>query len=470
MNEPQRAINDYRVNWSDMGARPDLASSISSFLDTAFNWVNDSTDSRYVTIEQQRARMLEVSPELNIRNRNDGFDLEAERLLAIQQKNSRGFNIVDINPGLLDANEYAMSLPYEFIFDGTNFIPANDGGLTKNFRTITIPIAGNFLKVEYIYENNTRANVNTPQTRPYAKRKYESIAPDERNLVVGQTAYSFDNYARTKVYVNFNSVSEKPHIVTRSGDSFKSYFNEVTITLNIGAPKIRLTIGFNSEKQDGPSVAAFNSTLSMHGTGRLFADSDSVLIPFCITEIDNFVGSYTPEGEGINVTIAQSTFSKNIIQNLNAVITSKTDFFGYSVLWITRLRFTLSKSLGAATTVNARVSLLVANPSGTELKRVHSFTMNLYVAPGMTEYVYEPADALCVVIPSYCALTLAIVTMASANVTINYSHSIDGYSYGEILALPVPGNPAQQYLTTSKYITDATLIPNFNRISQISRY
>lgn len=470
MLEPQNSIHTYSSDWAELGSRPDFAQSLSFALDASFDWINDAMSGRYSSIESQRAKMLEESPRLNIKNRNDGFDLEAERLLAIQQKNSRGFNIVDINPGLLDPIEFSMSLPYEFIFDGTNFMPDINGSLSTQFRTVTVPIAGNFLKVEFINEINSQSNFSTNISRPYAKRKYTGIVTNEQDLVTGQTNYSFDNFARTKVFVNFNTVSEKPHLVMRSGDSFNTYFNEVSITLSVGAPKIRLTIGYNSEKQDGPSYAEFNSKLSMSGVGRLLRDSDTTLSPFCITEIDNFVSSYTPEGESLSITIPVSTYSKNLVQNLNASLTGNNEFYGYSILWITRIRFKISRFLGSAMSANCRVSLVVSNVGATQVQRIHSFVLDMVTSPSSQEYVYEPAEPLCVVIPSYCAMTLIITSWGSLNGTVFYSHSIDGYSLGEILSFPYAGPPASSYLVTSKYITDATMLSYYNRINQISRY
>lgn len=471
MLEPQNSIHTYSSDWAELGSRPDFAQSLSFALDASFEWINDAMAGRYSSIESQRSRMLEESPRLNIKNRNDGFDLEAERLLAIQQKNSRGFNIVDINPGLLDPIDNIMSLPYEFIFDGTNFMPDKNGSLSTQFRTVTVPIAGNFLKVEFINEINSQSNVSSNNSRPYAKRKYASIAPNEQDLVTGQTNYSFDNYARTKVFVNFNTVSEKPHLVTKSGDSFNTYFNEVSITLSIGAPKVRLTIGFNSEKQDGPSNAEFNSKLSMSGVARLLRDSDTTLQPFCITEVDNFVSAgYLAEGESIPTVSGTTTFSKNLVQNLNATISSNVDYYGYSVLWLTRIRFKISRFLGSSMSGNFRVSIVVSNVGGSQIRRVHSFVMDMVLSPSTQEYNCEPNEPICVVIPSYCAMTLIITSYCSLAASVMYAHSIEGYSLGEILALPtnVPANST--YLVTSKFVTDATMLSYFNRINQISRF
>ena len=480
MLEPQNSIHTYSSDWAELGSRPDFAQSLSFALDASFEWINDAMAGRYSSIESQRSRMLEESPRLNIKNRNDGFDLEAERLLAIQQKNSRGFNIVDINPGLLDPIENIMSLPYEFIFDGTNFMPDINGSLSTQFRTVNIPIAGNFLKVEFINEVNSTSNSIIGQgIRPYAKRKYTAITGNEQDLATGKRDYTFDNYARTKVYVNFNTVSEKPHIVMRSGDSFNTYFNEVNITLSVGAPKIRLTIGYNSEKQDGPTYGEFNSKLSMAGIGRLLRDSDTVLSQFSINEYDNYVAlPVNPTGPNLTISNAISNSTFDLVWNRASLFTGTSDSLGYSVLWITGIRFMLSVLFAPTDiyTFAAKVTLIVDNQAGTQPRRVHSFNLRSGTDAindlAKDEYSTSFIEPICVVIPSEWKLKMVVSTSSSfaAAQTANYNFTIDGYSLGELLLMPIPDLPGLTYLMTSKYVTDATLLSYYNRNGQISRF
>jgi len=480
MLEPQNSIHTYSSDWAELGSRPDFAQSLSFALDASFEWINDAMAGRYSSIESQRAKMLEESPRLNIKNRNDGFDLEAERLLAIQQKNSRGFNIVDINPGLLDPIEFSMSLPYEFIFDGTNFMPDINGSLSTQFRTVTVPIAGNFLKVEFINEINTMANSTYGQgTRPFAKRKYSDIAGNEQDLATGFREYSFDNFARTKVFVNFNTVSEKPHLVMRSGDSFNTYFNEVSITLSVGAPKIRLTIGYNSEKQDGPSYAEFNSKLSMSGVGRLLRDSDTVLQPFSINEYDNYISlPVTPAGPTLSLTNVNTNFGFDLVMNKSQIYTGQDEYLGYSVLWITGIRFMMSVLFAPSDifTFAAKVTLFVDNAAATQPLRLHSFNIRAGTDAindlCKDQYSTTFNEPICVVLPAGWKLRMVITaasTFAAAQ-SANYNFSIDGYSLGEILSIPLVDIPGQRYLITSKYVTDATMLSYYNRTNQISRY
>lgn len=478
LQSEQNEEQTYSPDWANY-SRPGLADFVSELFDGAFSWVNDAIEGRYTTLEAQRKKMLAENPQLAIQNRDDGFEVEAERLLAIQQKNSRGFNIYDINPGLLTREEYPLSIPYEFIFDGTNFMPDTNESLVRNFRTINIPIAGNFLKIEFIYENNSRSNIGTITTRPYAQRKYSDFVPNEADLRSGKASYSMDNYARTKVFVNFASLSEKPFIVARSGDSFNTYFSEVNISVNIGCPKIRVIIGMNSEKHDGPSVAAINAKPSMTGSGRLFSDIDTTLSPFSITENDNVAGTipYPYYKNGIP-TPMNGTFTTNLITNDNAIVSNSVDTLGYSVLWITRMRFRLIHiNRTGAIFGYSRVSLFVANAVNDEVKRYHQFVLSATTVRQIGsdyyseyEYTYEPCEPMRVVIPSGCALRLLFDNTGTPSAIANYdmSFTIDGYSLGELLAWNRV-DPPILWVRTSKFVTDATFLSDLNRVENIQR-
>lgn len=477
LQNDQNEVQTYQVEWTSYETKKGVSEILSGFLDTSFSWVNEVLSGRYETIESQRKAMLQADPSLQMTNRSDGYELEADRLLAIQQRNSRGFTIIDINPGLLTRQEFPLTLPYEFLFDGTNFMPDSNQSLISNFRTVNIPVQGNYVKVEYLWETNSRANLSNVSTpRPYASRKYTQITGNEQNLSVGQQSYTMDNFARNKVFVNFSSVTEKPIIIKRNGESFKTWFNEVNVTLNMGAPKIRIIIGMNSEMQEGSAHDAINARMSLTGSARMLADSDTVLSPFSICEQDNFQTVFKTPGNVININGNTAT-SFNLIQNLNAVQSAQLDYLGYAVLWITKIRFRVASNGPTATTGALKVSLLVTNVGASDVSRVHIFTLtanNLTVISGgfvgETEYEFEPAEPIRVVIPSYSSLTMYIAGYTTALTTWEYSFEINGYSLGEIISLPVADLPGATYLVTSKYVTDSTFLSDFNRVSNIRRF
>lgn len=438
------------------------SSALTNLFDNFFGWIDDSLNSRYITLEKQREKMLLENPSLDIRKLDDGYALEAERLNAIQQQGSKGFQIIDINPGLLLATENPLTLPYEFIFDGTNFLPDQNGNFIKNFRSVNIPIAGNFLKIEYIYENNTSANFRPGGggAYPFAEAKFLEAFPSmaaalNGDLVIGQQTYSFDNFARNKVWVDFGPSTGKPHLVPTNGRIFKTYFNEVNISLNIGAPKIRVTIGFNSEVYEASNSGAINSQLPLMGAGRIFNDSDCVMSPFCLTDQDLqlVAGGVQPNGYVMSLPVGNTLFYTPIVRCPGILQ-------GYSVLFISRINFNVVLTSG----VSVFHVYFYINNSLFQQKRIHNFKMQAGTAWG--EYVFSPAVPVRVVLPSGSTLTIEIrATAAGASQSATMTYQVDGYSYGEIL------KDVSTFLTpdvkTSKFITDSTYLSDFNRVESL---
>ena len=476
MTDDRNSITDYKIDWqeTDKGLLTNLIDDVAFAADKALG--------EFVTIDSEREQMLKDSPELDIRNLEDGYELEVEKLNAINQKRSKGFHVVDVNPGLLDPIENALNLPYEFIFDGTNFLPAVDGSLTKNFRSVNIPIAGTFCKIEFIYENNSTANQNIIVSAPFANIKYsQNLNPNangpENDLTTNQTTYSFDSFARNKVWVDFGPSTGKPHLVPTSGRIFKTYFSELNISLNMGAPKIRITIGTNSEIQETNSnSAAINAKLALTGSGRLLNDSDTVMSPFCITDNDQGVPIVRGNGTALVVPSGgQTLYSPLLVNNGFNLIGTNLVSLGYSIVWITRIYFNyydVVTTAGANDVLNLHFYLFLTNVSGVGFtppteKRVHNFFMTMR-GGSVTPYVFEPSEPIRVVIPSGWQLWTSIYTGSTTSTQIQYSFSIDGYSYGEILRNIIGEEPPYStILQTSKYITDSTFLSDYNRINNL---
>lgn len=473
-----KPIESYDVDWKSFEKK----NLVTDIFDGFFGWVNDSIEGRFVTLDEQRKKMLAGDPELNIKGLDDGYQLEADKLNAIQQRSSKGFQILDINPGLLNDLDNPLTLPYEFIFDGTNFIPDQNANFVKNFRSVNIPIAGTFLKIEFIYENNTGANLSySPVSAspvpnrlvPKAAIKYQqafATLSGEVDLVSFQDYYSFDNFARNKVYVDFGPSTGKPHIVPTSGRIFKTYFNEVNITLNIGAPKVRITIGFNSEVFESPSVSPINARLGLTGGARILADSDTVLAPMSVNDT-NVLSLFSGSPRGIFIAssaggaIQLLTFP--LISNYGYLMDGVTvSSYGYSVLWISRITFKVDITpipAPAVLTDFFRFNLYIQsinNPLVGALRQdriVHSAKVSIVG----DVYSAEFSEPIRVVIPAGSALFLGLQYGSTAASTFALSFSIDGYSLGEILNFPVGMSFA---IVTSKFITDASFLSDFNRI------
>lgn len=474
----------YSVDWSQVGT-PDL---ISALFDKSFNWIDPVNN--FQTLDEQRSQMLSERPDLDIKTRLDGYELETEKLLAIQQNSSKGFTVIDINPALLNPTDYALSIPYEFLFDGTGFMPDVSGSITKNFRTVSLDIAGTFLKVEYLQENNSYANLplnpaNAGYT-PSTQIKYADAIKSgtEGDLSTFQTNYTFDNFARNKTFVSFGGDTSKPQMVTQGGDSFKTYFNSIAIHLNIGAPKIRLTIGFNSEKLDGPSDAPINARLAVTGGARFLNNIDTTLSPFCLTAADMLAPTVDKRGvipllSFIAGAVTSYTF-RNFITNKTQIgvflsdppITSPTlqQSLGYSVLWIQSIDLDLSTFTQVA---YGRMSFeLYYEDSVTgATKRIYETVMSFDFTTGgrKVSKTISFSEPLRVVIPSGQTIKLIIGALNNegSNQFLFLGYSITGYSLGELIKVSLSGSPTSWTICTSKTVTDSTFLSDYNRVTAL---
>lgn len=468
-----KPIEEYDTDWASFEKK----NLVSNIFDGFFGWVNDSIEGRFSTLDSQRKKMLLENPALKITNLNDGYQLEVDRLNAIQQQASKGFQIIDINPGLLDPLENTLNLDFEFLFSGTNFLPSQNNSIAENFRSVNVPIAGTFLKIEFIQEYNSTSNLHDFGTfggnavaGPYAPIKYQQAlkGPFEVSLATGQTTYSFDNFARNKVYLDFGSGSGTPHLIPTSGRIFKTYFNEFNIHLNIGAPKIRITVGFNSEVIESDSNAAvINSRLSLTGSGRLMSDVDTVMSPFCLTENDINTSTFQPQGLFVNPgSTGLTTITFPLVVGggfFFSQVGASYNSMGYTVLWINRLYFQANMSTNL-TFIRVYLYTGVINP-----KRVHTFKLQSTTAGtsvGQEKYCFEPCEPIRVVIPSADSLFMDLNYSASAvpGASFYLTYQIDGYSYGEILRKPNANPAVRPFVYSSKWITDSTFISDYNRI------
>lgn len=467
----------YQNDWSEFPDSEGNSPVLSRLFDNLFGWIDPVNGAGFFKNQNQlSAQLLAEDPSLNIQALEDGFELEARKLDAIRQRSSRGFTIIDINPGLLSEREYPLNIPYEFIYDGTNFIPDQDDSLIKNFRSVPIDIAGDFVKIEFIYENNTRANYSDTNRRPGAQIKYQGALKNtytvngqtiynEQSLTTGYEEYYFDNYSRRKVYLGFGDNSQKPHIITKSGDYFKTYFSSLVLSLNVGSPKVRITIGFNSEKYDGPNDSAINSNLETIGMASLLRESDTVLNSFCISESDT---QNSPVPFGLTLFSAAGVPTNTIIGllvNNGFNVSGGPISLGYSVLWITGMQFTLNKNSAAASFAYLRATLvLTPDLLLTDNERVHGFKIDLFnnAQYESKEYIYSPSKPIRVVIPSGWNLALILNYESSSNTSWLLSYNINGYAFGDIRKF---FNGIAFVNSTTKYLTDSTMLSEFNKVN-----
>lgn len=447
------SLNSYEISWVDF-----TADKLSSYLD----WVLDVNRDTYPTLES-RLDIYEKSEKI-LKTKNDGYELEAERLAAIQSYQSKGFRIYDITPGLLDSETDAITIGIDKLFDGMGFNPSNDGFLTKLFRSVNLPIQGSFIKIDFLQEFNNISTIknNIPQLQglPNVQTKYSSFITSEN----GETDYakynytwSYDNYSKNKVWIDFGGTNEKPHLVS-NGMIFKTYFSEVNLHFNVGAPKVRITVGLNSEIIESDSESEFNSKLSMVGLNRLLKNSEQVLSPFTITDgvlrTDNIQGKFA-----VNL-MTSSSFLFSLVTNNVFVPGNPLEYqsFGYNVFWVTsfKIKPKLSRALLPDEVINANL-IVRSNYGGSPLSLYH--TILKCCITDTNEINLSPSESIRAVIPSGCALFLQINASLNSSIVLYPVFTINGYSIGSLFKNFI--NEINYVLSFSRLVTDASLIQDF---------
>lgn len=251
--------------------------------------------------------------------------LEAEKIIEIQRQNSKGFQVFDITPANVERMENFCVYDSDTILSivGTQNTPLgsnsgviyydnpdvvfNPGGSEimpqPYWRSVFIPITGTFLKVEYLHsQNDLYAGVTLP-TR--LEQRIENLSDPQNtneNTLYADEYFAANAFSSNKtILLDFTSTSQNP-IQAKHGDVFKSYFDGVYITFKQNSPKIRITIGFNSEITSHDDR---NKSLHMWDGEGLTNNSRINPVPFCITDRD--VVSGNPFGLNISLSAGVQT-------------------------------------------------------------------------------------------------------------------------------------------------------------------
>lgn len=250
----------------------------------------------------------------------DSFQLKAEELIAIQQLNSKGFRIFDLNTQVTDRENYYCCYDGQSlrningveIVDNLNAVPnqyydLSDPSMITNstvnspyWRSIFIPIQGNFLKVEYLPE---RVNVDNRVITPFNPSFITDNSNPQNTNELNDFSSPSTFYAANKtssdrvILLDFTDVSPTP-IIAKHGDSFESYFNGVWVTFKQNSPRIRITIGFNSKVvSQADQNQVYNLNLwSGHG---LKNNPQINPVPFAMSSSDVSPAGYIPLGTAV---------------------------------------------------------------------------------------------------------------------------------------------------------------------------
>lgn len=246
----------------------------------------------------------------------------AEELIAIQQRNSKGFQVIDVNPNelsradfypLIQANVLFELLGQEAISPAAGLYEDTSGGATDTgvlpyWRTIEIPLNGNFLKIEHL----------PVRTMDDYQWNITGTNPIKDNTRVTNNSDSFTDFSpkhsSDKIFLlNFQDCKDTP-LIAKHGDSFHTEFTSIFLTFKTTQARFRITLGYNSTITHVDDRLVNQDVAYSPGHG-LFNNSVNHAVPFNFTQRDlnTSFGGYSG---GYATILANATLSTDLITNI----------------------------------------------------------------------------------------------------------------------------------------------------------
>lgn len=263
--------------------------------------------------------------------------LSYDQFVALAQKRDRGLQIFDVNPSQLTASNFQSQVPLSTIYDKIGYTGDGDGsGYGGSFdtdtawRTVAIPLPGNFLKFEYL-----QSQLNVPDS---------SVL----NAFFKEPNYDFTFGASTKravipskiVFIQFDDPNGPLHVL-KNGDVFKTAYNAIFITTKTINSRFSIVIGRDSEIISSPERHMLADMAMGPGYG-LWEAPHRHCVPFCIAQKDQTPsGVVTPLAGSLTKTLFTPVISSSFI--------GADHVKGAAVLWITNIQFT---AMPASTNTN----------------------------------------------------------------------------------------------------------------------
>lgn len=294
---------------------------------------------------------------------DDPYEQSYDRILSIQQKGSKGFRTIDVDPFVVDNIQFPCALSsgvlgnlFGFENGWARLAFGVDTDVSPFWRTIELTANATWVRFEVL-----PPRINTPIGEVYNTSfpgqsfgptfvdpgtGFDSIA----NNIPGSTSIGLD------LVLNFDDVQSSP-IVVRDGDCLEIPFNTVFITFKQWSPRFRVTFGYNTKavKADQKVVA---TRPAFFGGDGLLNGSKYHYVPFSINSGD-LNGTY------VNTLATQESVglrSDALIRNLPAGATSNLPDLGSSYIWIRRFHVAGRCVVTTARSVGINFSLYVYGP------------------------------------------------------------------------------------------------------------
>lgn len=393
------------------------------------------------------------------------FKRSVDEIQSIQQISNQPFNVFDITPYFLAKDQYPCiykrdvltqlvgpeeNSEYDFAIGPpltTGGGNSGDGGAPPYWRTVQLPLIGNFLKIDFL------------PTRIY--NEFTGLTPqvqggvDASQSQYGGTLYNNDYYWNTTgtvgppykvnypnadlltqtqsknlILVSFDAQQSTP-LVVKNGDVIKCPYNVVYLTIKTGMPRIRITSGYNAEIVDAGTDRSANQNLAL-GPGYGFLDKPTTHFePFCVTQGDNITtGVYASMGTATSLDLIIVNSAQNLANTVNAVNANPLQR-GVGLLWITDLQLFLTTG-NANANIIFNFTLYISDTSGNLRRIVHRFSpVSFRVVTGESAHLdVTKSFPTPIRVSLHQDEQLRLGLYNGSENTMSLSYSINGYTYG----------------------------------------
>lgn len=387
----------------------------------------------------------------------DPYAQDYDRILAIQQKGSKGYRTFDVDPFNINQEDYPCTIPNSILGnlfgfqDGMRqFARGVDTDVSPFWRTLEITANATWVRFEILpprVNDKYRGFVGASPTGPVILG--QSHGPTFPDTGTGRTTIDKDEVGSYSInhnfIVQFDSTDASPLIV-KHGDVFKIPFNTIFVSFKQWSPRFRITVGYNTEavKEDSRLLA---TRPAFFGGDGLLSGSEYHFVPFSITSGD-LNGSYSN-----TLSVLETTGLRTDELLRNPIVSGNGGLYDHGSSYVWLRRFTASGRV--LLTGNAETSISFGlyvfgpqNPGGPIVKkrRVMSLVKTFFTSLSGAVY-YEPnfqlenaTDELVRVRLGYgdSLRLLSEIESSTANQIAYFQFDLEGYSLGALEGQPLP--------------------------------
>lgn len=366
--------------------------------------------------------------------------LPVEDIAGVIQNRYRAFNVFDINPFLLQSNQFASQVPFDRIISKVGYEADKSSTTIGNtqynagitgWRTVELPSPGTFLKFEF----------SPTQVNEYINPSIDNNIQNNQKPVglFGTGGYEVISQTSSRnVFIQFDDTNA-PLIAVSHGDVFKIPFERIYVTCKVIVPRFTITTGYNATIETTQTNEKILASDPAFGPGfGLWENKGRHCVPFnCgLNGISETTANFTVLAP--NTTDNQNIFNQT--GNSAGTLAVPSNIIGFAHIWITGVTLVVSNTNAGAGNVEGMFRIYrgtALNGAGgtkedlfsmpwqcnTTFALSHTFTnpirFSLYLGLGSSSQTDR--------IPFF-GCQVGSGSTSAANVRYNYS--IQGYTYG----------------------------------------